>query len=62
VITFWKITVSEPEEQMQTVDFVETLFTGLKDVIVDRCSVAKNGLPRNDRFHLQGNLIKVNRI
>jgi hypothetical protein len=47
---------------MRDVDFVETTFTGRTDFIVVRYSATYNGLPSNNRFRFQGNIVEVNSI
>jgi hypothetical protein len=48
--------------QTRSVDFVETGFTGRRDLIVVRYSVNNNVLPSNRRFRFQVNVVEVKRI
>jgi hypothetical protein len=47
---------------MRDVDFVETSFAGRTDFIVVRYSSSYNGLPSNNRFRFQGNVVELNSI
>lgn len=51
------------DAEMRNFKFVETGFSSWTDLIFFfRYSVTHNHLPSNNRFHLQGNVIKANRM
>jgi hypothetical protein len=47
---------------MGNIDFAKTGFAGQMDFIVVQHSATKNGLPSNNQFYFQSNIVMVNLV